>query len=178
MSDGISKMHEEYDEYVKLCKILKEEPTQLYADGWYGHYMDLKKKIEYDSVAKSRLDASEATNESLINGLENAKVTIVIIESELQNRAVDKNKNLIGKYFKLASTCAFRVDKIDEVDGDSVHCIGCKVIGGVGFANGFELKPHDHATIDTSVKLQEITESEFFMYIHDSFEYNKNKCKK
>jgi len=44
MSDILSKIHEDYEEYRELCLKHKESPIDIYNKDWYKHLKQLKEK--------------------------------------------------------------------------------------------------------------------------------------
>jgi len=77
---------------------------------------------------------------------------------------IEENKEygfLIGKYFQLAATCIFRVDKIDYVDEDRINCTGLHVHGGIKYSNEFRIDLNGDNGLSKDHSNTELTKEQF-----------------
>jgi phosphoglucomutase len=95
---------------------------------------------------------------------------------ELQNQ-IEKEENkeyhgLIGRYFRLSTTCYFRVDKIDYVDENHVHVNGLKLFFD---NNEFRIEIDGTESIYKFTKPTEISRDDFLNYIQSDIDMIKLK---
>jgi len=77
---------------------------------------------------------------------------------------IEENKEydfIIGKYFKLAATCIFRVDKIDYVDESIINCTGLHIHGGVAYSDEFRIDISGDNSLYKNDSNHEITKEQF-----------------
>jgi hypothetical protein len=99
--------------------------------------------------------------------IEQKKKEIAELEKQANQEAIAPYFPLIGKFFRLASTCCIRIDSIDWIDY-YVHVVGFLCYSS---EEEFRLELKGSECFDPSCSLHEITESDFDYFIESG--YNK-----
>jgi|GEM_PF-3088436 len=102
-------------------------------------------------------------------GLQNLKNNLELLENQ-------QYRHWVGKYYKLSSTCYFRVDAIDNVHPSCVYVSGLKIQGGEGVSDSLEVNFNGSEGIPyTSSGPEEVSVTDFLGFVYESLKSFKER---
>lgn len=115
----------------------------------------------YVKESEIRIDKLKEVIKFKERQLENLKNNLELLENQ-------QYQHWVGKYYKLASTCYFRVDEIDSVHPSCVYVSGLKIQGGKGVSDSLEINFNGSEGIpDTSSGPEEVSVTDFLGFIDE-----------
>jgi len=101
------------------------------------------------------------------------------LKNNLEEQEKQRYRHWVGKYYKLSSTCYFRIDEIDDVNASCVYVNGLKVQGGEGVSDSLEVNFNGSEGIPyTSSGPEEVSLTDFLGFIYKSMKSFKERLER